>query len=233
MFLRMTMVDTLCLESLCLSVTSSQLRLYHERSFLELWQTLRTFALLLGANRHVHSIGMRVLLGSLVTSEDLQTAEMGVLAVLVVLKDADLKDETAEQRSLAPVNGVKVLIVVLLDRTDLREVDRDPTARLLKLHVGKFDKIVKASAGPELHAGRCVTLVVFKVEEDADVGDGDLLEEVHGEEVGLRTVTLPEERGRWVAEGSNTAAGLAGADGPGGQRRDLLQSARWQRITIR
>jgi len=48
------------------------------------------------------------------------------------------------------------------------------------------------------------------------VGDGDLFEEVYGKEVGLRAITLPEERGRWVTEGSNTAAGLAGADGPGG-----------------
>lgn len=141
---------------------------------------------------------------------------MRVLAVLVVLKDADLKDEAAKQRSLAPVDRIKVLIVVLVDRANLREVDRDPTARLLKLHIGKLDEIVEASAGPELHAGRCVTLIVLKVEEDANMGDGDLLEEVHGEQVGLRAVALPEERGGWVAEGSNTAARFAGANGPGG-----------------
>jgi hypothetical protein len=205
MFSRMTMVDILCLKSLCLSVTSSQLRLHHERSLFELGQALGTFTLLLGANRHVHSIGMRVLLsiaiilhqasvllGSLVASKDLQAAEMGVLAVLVVLKDANLQDEAAEQRSLTPIDGVKVLVVVLLDKADLRKVDGDPTARLLKLHVGKFDEVVKASASPELHACRCVTLVVLKVEKDANVGDGDLLEEVYGEKVGLGAVALPE-----------------------------------------
>jgi len=155
---------------------------------------------------------------------------MGVLAVLMVLEDAYLENEAAEQRSLAPVDGVEVLVVVVVDRTDLGEVDGDPSARLLELHVCKLYEIVKASAGPELHAGGCVTLVVLKVEVDADVGNGDLFEEVYGEEVGLRAITLPEERGRWVTEGSNTAAGLAGADGPGGKRGYLLQSAWRQRI---
>lgn len=134
------------------------------------------------------------LLGSLVASKDLQTAEMGVFAVLMVLEDANLEDEAAEQRSLAPVYGVEILVIIVLDGSDLREVDGDPTARLLKLHVGEFYEVVKASAGPELHAGRCVTFVILKVEVYADVSDGDLFEEVYGEEMGLGAVTLPEER---------------------------------------
>lgn len=222
----------------CDAVTSSQLWLHHERGLLEPRQAFGAFTLLLGANRHIHSISMRavlgitivlhqasVFLGSLVASKDLQAAEMGILAVLVVLEYAYLKDEAAEQWPLAPVDGVEVLVVFLLDGTDLGKVDRDPTARLLELHIGKLDKIMEASTSPELHASRCVTLVVLKVEVDADVGDGNLLEEVYGEEVRLRTVTLPKERGGWVAEGSNTTARLASADGPGCQRRDLLQSA--------
>lgn len=134
-----------------------------------------------------------ILLGSLVASKDLQATQMGVFAVLMILKDADLEDEAAEQRSLAPVYGVEVFILVVLDGTDLGKVDGDPTARLLELHVCEFYEVVKASAGPELHAGRCVTLVVLKVEVDADVSDGDLFEEMYGEEVRLRAITLPEE----------------------------------------
>lgn len=135
-----------------------------------------------------------ILLGSLVTSEDLQAAEMGVLAVLVVLKNAHLEDEAAKQWSLAPVYGVKVLVVIVLDGTDLRKVDGDPTARLLELHIGEFDEVVETSTSPELHAGRCVTFIVFEVEVDTNVSDGNLFEEVHGEEVGLRAIALPEER---------------------------------------
>jgi len=171
-----------------------------------------------------------VLLGSLVASKYLQAAEMGVLAVLMVLEDAYLENEAAKQRSLAPVDGVEVLVFVVLYRTDLGEVDGNPTAGLLELHVCKFYEVVEASAGPELHAGGRVTFVVLEVEVDANVGDGDLFEEVYGKEVGLRAITLPEERGRWVTEGSNTAARLAGADGPGGKRGYILQSAWRQRI---
>jgi len=88
---------------------------------------------------------------------------MGVLAILVILKNTDLENEAAEQRSLAPVDGVEILVVVVLDRTDLGEVDRDPSARLLELHVRKLYEIVEASAGPELHAGGRVTLVILEV----------------------------------------------------------------------
>ena len=118
---------------------------------------------------------------------------MGVFAVLMILKDADLENEAAEQRSLAPVYGVEVFVLVVLNGTDLGKVDRDPTAWLLKLHVCELDEVVEASAGPELHASRCVTLVVLKVEVDADVSDCDLFEEMYGEEVRLRAITLPEE----------------------------------------
>ena len=125
----------------------------------------------------------------------MQTAKMGVLAILVVLKDANLQDEAAEQRSLAPINRIGVFVILFVDRSDLRKVDRDPAARLLELHVGELNKIVETSASPELHASRCVTLVVLKVEVDADVSDGNLLEEVYGQKMGLWTIALPEERG--------------------------------------
>jgi hypothetical protein len=50
---------------------------------------------------------------------------------------------------------------------------------------------VPAHAREELNFGRRVRFVGLKVKVDADEGDGDQLEEVEGEEVGLWTIGLP------------------------------------------
>lgn len=76
-------------------------------------------------------------------------------------------------------------------------------------------------AREEHHARRCVALVELEVEVQPEPDDGDELEEVHGQEVRLGAVGLPEGLRGGGQEGGDPAAGFVRRDGPGGKGRDF------------
>lgn len=78
-------------------------------------------------------------------------------------------------------------------------------------------------ARPNLQPRGRVTLVELVVEVETQVGDGDALEEVDGEDVRLRAVGLPEAAGGGGAQGEDAAAGFVGGDGPGGEGGDFAE----------
>ena len=121
---------------------------------------------------------------------------MCVLAVLMVLQDPYLYHKSPQNRALAPINLPMcvlfvILIFILLHRSNVGKIDVYPPCRLFEAHFRKLLHIVPAHAREELNFGRRVRFVGLKVKVDADEGDGDQLEEVEGEEVGLWTIGLP------------------------------------------
>jgi hypothetical protein len=126
---------------------------------------------------------------------------MGVLSVLVILKYAYLDQEGTEHRSCAPVSPIAHLavnvIIIMLDRADIAEVNFVPAIGMLETHLSKFLNIVNTVTSQELDLRRCVRFVAVEVKQDFHKHDRDQLEEVYAEQVRLRAVGLPEVRRIW------------------------------------
>jgi hypothetical protein len=113
--------------------------------------------------------------GVIVERVDLDTAKMGILAVLVVLEDLHLNNPSDE--------GVAV-------RTTASAGDGNllPAGGVLKSHGSELDEVILASAGLEDDLSRGVGLILVVVNVEADVANTNTLGEVHGELMGLRAI---------------------------------------------
>jgi hypothetical protein len=119
----------------------------------------------------------------IISGKDLYGPQVRILAILVILQNAYLYHESSQNRSLTPIDlPVHVLvlffILVLLDRSHVREINVNPPSRLLKAHLCEFLHIVSSHARQKLYLRRSVRFVGLEVEEDADEGYGDKFEEV-------------------------------------------------------
>jgi hypothetical protein len=113
--------------------------------------------------------------GVVVERIDPDTAKMGILAVLVVLKNLHLNDPSDK--------GVAVRATAGAGDGNLL-----PAGGVLESHGSKLDEIVLAGAGLEDDLGRGVGLVLVVVNVETNVANTNTLGEIHGELVGLRAI---------------------------------------------
>lgn len=113
--------------------------------------------------------------GTIVQSVDLDPADVGVFAVLVVLEHDDADEETAQR--------VSVLATAGTDNGDI-----DPALRSVELHRVERDGEVRGRAGSDLDLGRCVTLIKLVVQEESQSANLNALDEVDVQAMRLRTV---------------------------------------------
>lgn len=106
---------------------------------------------------------------------DADAAQVGVLAVLVVLEDLHLQHVRVERVAVGPAAGA-------LDGHLL------PADRVVEVEDGELDQVVLAGAGLEDDLGGRVGLVLGGVDVEADVADPDPFDEVDGQLVRLRAV---------------------------------------------
>lgn len=121
------------------------------------------------------TIATRAKSGVIVERINLDTAKMGILAVLVVLEDLHLNDPSDE--------GVAVRATAGASDGNLL-----PAGGILESHGSKLDEIVLTGAGLEDDLGRGVGLVFVVVNVEANVTNTNTLGEVHGELVRLRAI---------------------------------------------
>ena len=80
-----------------------------------------------------------------------------------------------------------------------------------------------ARPAKKLHASRSVAFIQQKVQVDAHLGDGDALDEVDREEVGLWAIRLPEVARGGREKRLDTAGWFASAHGPRSEAGDLAE----------
>lgn len=108
----------------------------------------------------------------LITCENLQTSQMGVLAILMIFDDSYLNQESPKHRPSVPIDcGVRRVIRVVGDWANSAKVNIDPSLGLFESHFSKFLQIVAAHTSAKLHLGGSVRLVVLEVKEDAHMHD--------------------------------------------------------------
>jgi hypothetical protein len=95
----------------------------------------------------------------LITSIDLNTSDMRILPILVILHDLDLDEESSQSVSVGAA-------------ADAFERDVNPAFWLREFERGEVDEVVVAGAAEECDAGWGVGFVGLEVEVDADGNNG-------------------------------------------------------------
>lgn len=142
----------------------------------------------------------------LIPRKNLHPANMRILTILMILHDLHLHHHAPQPPPRSPHPA---------------QIHLHPPPRLFPDPDRELGQIVRAVARQEHHARRRVTLVELEVEVQPEAHDGDELEEVHGQQVRLGAVGLPEGLRGGREERGDAAAGLVRRDGPGGERGDF------------
>lgn len=76
---------------------------------------------------------------------------------------------------------------------------------------------------PKRHTRRRITFIKREIQIHPHLDNLDPTVEMHGQQMRLRTIGLPEVVGRWGEEGFDAAGGLRGADLPRGEGGDFAE----------